>query len=85
MPQVAFEIARRDGPRVLVRELSLPDYRGAWCHAEALAREHKDSLDSYILVKDENGDVIIRTGIVAALRSIQKCRRTNCPLKRLSG
>lgn len=84
MPRFAFEIARREGPLQLACELSLPDYRGAWCQAEALASEHKDSLGSYIVVKDENGGVIIQTGISTALQSIQKCRRANCPLKRVS-
>jgi hypothetical protein len=83
MPRFAFEVARREGPLELACELSLPDDRGAWRHVEALAFEHKDSLGSYILVKDENGGVIIRAGISTALQSIQRCRRANCALKRL--
>ncbi len=81
MPQFVFEIARLEGPPVSAHALSLPDCRSAWCHAEALACEHKDSFDSCIIVRDERGGVIIRTGIVTALASIQRCRRPNCPLK----
>jgi hypothetical protein len=84
MPQFTFEIARDEGPPVAAYELSLTDYRAAWCHAEFLACKYKDSSDSYILVKDENGGVTIRTGIATALASIQTCRRANCPVKRLS-
>ena len=76
-----FEIVRSEEPSRLTSSLNLADFGAAWCHVAFLASRHQSDANEYILAKDDDGGVIIRTGVKTALASIPACRRNACPLK----
>jgi hypothetical protein len=62
-----FEVLR-DGTVVAAeRAVLLPDPRAAWPEVARLARRH-DEPGSKIRVKDENGRIVILTGVASVLR-----------------
>ena len=81
---VVADILRLTDERVIWcrAEAWLSDERAIWCRAERLALriENKDS--AFIRVKNSEGATVVRTGVITALASIEKCSCVACPLKR---
>ena len=80
MPVFSFEIAQEGKPPFLVQNQCLPDIATAWCQVEALAVTARDFPGASIQVRNDEGRIIIFTGVATALATIEKCRRPDCPL-----
>jgi hypothetical protein len=83
MPYFTFEIVRPEGAPFPAGVFSLSDCAAAWCFVELLACRNKDA-NAYIRVVNSDGEMVIRSGVSAALASIRTCRRANCPLKQIA-
>jgi hypothetical protein len=84
METFTFEIIWPDGERVVAGSISLPGHEGLWCHVETLALRRKDlvgAVSAVIRVKDSNGGIIIRAGVVTARATVTLCPCSGCPLK----
>ena len=82
MPGFTLEIIWQGKSSVLTRVLRLSDERPIWCQVEALALRMPNRACAIILVKNSEGETIVRTGVVTALASIEKCQPSACPLKK---
>jgi hypothetical protein len=84
MPYFTFEIVRPEEAPIAAGAFSLSDRTAAWCFVEWLACRNKNA-NAYIRVVNSDGEMVIRSGVSAALASIKTCRRATCPLKQIAG
>jgi hypothetical protein len=78
-----FQIIQQGETPVVAKVLTLSDERAIWCHVEALALQIKSGDSAFILVKNHQGQTVIRTGVATALTSIEACSCETCPLKKV--
>jgi hypothetical protein len=81
MPPIRFELLRSDGAPVVYFPASLPVYRRIWCQVEIMALYLQDGPLTRIRVKGADEEMLLQTGVVTALASIQACEFSACPLK----
>jgi len=67
----------------LTEVYSVRTFREAWCFVELLARNSRDPRGT-IHVSDEDGNLLIVTGVSIALASITHCKVKGCKLKELA-
>ena len=82
MTEFTFEIVRQGERPVIAKVMTLADDRAIWCQVEALALQIKNGDGALIRVRNPEGEIVVRTGVVTALASIEKCSCTRCPLKK---
>jgi len=82
MKAFTFEIVRQGERPVIAMVMTLADDRAIWCQVEALALQLKNGDGALIRVRNPEGEIVVRTGVVTALASIEKCSCTRCPLKK---
>jgi hypothetical protein len=70
MEMFTFEIIWPGGGRVVAGSISLPGHEGLWCHVETLTLRSKALVGAVIRVKDSNGGIIIRAGVVTVRASV---------------
>ena len=83
MPLFTFEVARSDGDILLVDKRDLPGVEEIWGHLETIAIQLRHRGDLLLRVKDPNGGNVVLTGIANVIVSLERCRRTACPIKDL--
>ena len=83
MPRFTFEVLGLDDLVLVADERELSSGSEAWGHLEVLALQLRWHRQLRLRVKDTDGVVIIRTGIVASIASIERCRNVECPIKDL--
>lgn len=77
-----FEVFRQGEPPAFSCVLTLSGDQRIWRQAEALALTLEDGDNSYIRVKNANGETVMRVGVATAIISIDECPCATCPLKR---
>ena len=83
MPLFSFEVLRPDGSNVVADERDLPSNAEIWGHLEVLAIQLRRHRDLQLRVKDLDGSIVVLSGIDIAIATIERCRRTTCPIKEL--
>lgn len=82
MAAFTFEILRTgEAPRA-VETIDVPDESLIWRHVEALALRTKAQAGTFIRVRDQSGQAVVRAGVATALASISNCSCAGCPIKR---
>jgi hypothetical protein len=83
MPQFKFQVLQ-PSRGILADDLrDLPSSAELWGHLEVIAiqfRKHKDLL---LVVRNEDDGIVALTGIANVIVSLERCRRTTCPIKDL--
>lgn len=82
MPTFKFSVFREDKSLAFAREMNLPDIQAVWPEVEACALKAGNIHATFIRVTDDNGVMVLRSGIATALASIAKCPCANCSLKK---
>ncbi len=82
MSAFTLEIVRRGETPTVADVVNLPDGRVIWRQVEALALLIESAEATFIQVKNEQGETVIRAGVRTALASIRHCSCMSCPLKR---
>ena len=82
MSAFTLEIVQRGETPAVADVVTLPDGRVIWRQVEALALLIESPEDTFIQVKNEKGETVIRAGVKTALASIRQCSCMSCPLKR---
>lgn len=72
MQPYTVEILRRDEDPVLVAASHLHDPRAAWRYLEGLAHQMSEDIDARIRVRNSAGEIIIFTGVMTLLASIER-------------
>ena len=83
MPLFSFEVLRPDGSSLVADKRDLPSNAEVWGHLEVLAIQLRRHRDVQLCVKDSDGSIVILSGIDIPIATIERCRRTTCPVKEL--
>ncbi|ARN79826.1 hypothetical protein [Methylocystis bryophila] len=84
MPAFTLEIVRSGETPAVVDVVTLYNVQASWPQVEALALLIDRPEDTFIRVKNDKGNTVIRAGVRTILASIHHCPCTQCPLKRVS-
>jgi len=82
MSTFTFEIVRRGEKPAVADVLTLPDGRLIWRQVEALALLIEPPEETFIQVKNDKQETVIRAGVTTSLASIHQCPCLSCPLKK---
>jgi hypothetical protein len=83
MSAFTLEIVRRGETPVVVDVVTLPDGRLIWRQVEALALLIESPEETFIRVKNDKDETVIRAGVRTTLASIDQCPCPSCPLKKV--
>ena len=82
MSAFTLEIVRRGETPAVVGVVRLPDGRVIWRQVEALALLIESPEETFIQVKNDKEETVIRAGVRTTLASIHQCPCMSCPLKK---
>jgi hypothetical protein len=82
MPAFTLEIVRRGETPAVADVVTLPDGGVIWRQVEALALLIESPEETFIQVKNDKAETVIRAGVRTTLASIHQCPRMGCPLKK---
>ena len=83
MPLFSFEVLWPDGSNLVADKRDVPSNVEVWGHLEVLAIQLRRHRDLQLRVKDADGSIVILSGIGVPIATIERCRRTTCPIKEL--
>ena len=83
MPLFTFEALLTDGANIVADTRDLPSSAEAWGPLEVLAIQLRQRKEVLLRVKDKDGLNVILTRVANAIVSIERCRKTTCPIKDL--
>ena len=83
MSAFTLEVVRSGETPVVEDVVTLLEGRAVWRQVEALALQIENLEGAYILVKNDQGETVIRAGGRTVLASICQCPCASCPLKKV--
>jgi len=83
MPLFTFEVLGSEGNLLAAGKRDLAGSGEVWGYLEVLAIQLRQRPDVRLRVRDADGAPIILTGIANPIASIERCRKTTCPIKDL--